>query len=388
MNVLVTGASGFVGRHLVERLAADGAQVRALVRPGTNPAWLEALGAQVRRGDIGDAHSVQRVAEECQVVFHLAAKTEALGPLSRHDVQVANVQGTENVVRAALRAGVQRFVFCSSVSVYGRIVRNRLIDERTETDPDSPYGESKRLGEQLVLAAREREGLPGVVARLSTVWGPGTTSWLGLFRTIAAGHFRVIGDGANHHHIADVVDVIEGLLLCASVKGVEGRTYILAGREAVPLNTLVDIIGAEVGATGVRRICRPPRCTSIGFSTGLPWPGWAANCHEPTAWPFFSATGRSTSPERATNSGIPRGSTCGPPFDAWPTGFETRGICRGEAGAHRMRLGHRDLALACSAGAAGGRSRGRGRPRSPSFAPCGAALSHSASLCRSSSCPR
>lgn len=250
--MLVTGASGFVGRHLVERLAADGAHVRALVRPGTNPAWLEALGAQIRRGDIGDAHSVERVAEECQVVFHLAAKTEALGLLSRHDVQVANVQGTENVVRAALRAGVQRFVFCSSVSVYGRIARNRLIDERTETDPDSPYGESKRLGEQLILAAREREGLPGVVARLSTVWGPGTTSWLGLFRTIAAGHFRVIGDGTNHHHIADVADVIEGLLLCASVKGVEGRTYILAGRESVPLNTLVDIIGAEVGATGVR----------------------------------------------------------------------------------------------------------------------------------------
>jgi nucleoside-diphosphate-sugar epimerase len=62
----------------------------------------------------------------------------------------------------------------------------------------------------------------------------------------------VIGPGTNHHHIADVADIIEGLRLCASVKGVEGRTYILAGRESVPLNTLIDIIAAEVGAPGVR----------------------------------------------------------------------------------------------------------------------------------------
>ena len=118
------------------------------------------------------------------------------------------------------------------------MAKNRLIDENTETNPDSPYGESKVLGEQIVLSARQREGLPVVVARISTVWGPGTTSWLGLFRSIASGQFRLIGAGTNYHHIADVSDVVEGLRLCASVKGIEGRTFILSGSEAVQLRGL------------------------------------------------------------------------------------------------------------------------------------------------------
>jgi len=249
MNVLVTGATGFIGRPLVERLTDDGHHVRALVRPQTSAKWLDPLGVKVVRGDIGDASAVERVVGKCEIVFHLAAKTEAAGLLSRQDVQVANIQGAENVARAAVRAGVERLVFCSSVAVYGRIAKNQLIDEDTEINPDSPYGESKVLGEQVVLSARQRSGLPVVVARISTVWGPGTTSWLGLFRSIASGHFRPIGKGTNHHHVADVSDVVEGLLLCGFVKGIEGRTYILAGSESMQLRELVKMIGEEVGVT-------------------------------------------------------------------------------------------------------------------------------------------
>jgi nucleoside-diphosphate-sugar epimerase len=180
-------------------------------------------------------------------VFHLAAKTEADGLLSRQDVHVTNIEGTENVARAAVRAGVERLISCSSVAVYGRIAKHRLITEDTETNPDSPYGQSKVRGEQVVLSARQRSGLPVVVARISTVWGPGTASWLGLFRSIASGHFRLIGKGTNYHHVADVSDVVGGLLLCGSMKGIEGRTYILAGSESIQLRELVKMIGEELG---------------------------------------------------------------------------------------------------------------------------------------------
>lgn len=248
MNVLVTGATGFIGRHLVEWLAHEGGHVKALVRPEANTSWLNALGVEIVRGDLCDAKAVERAAENCQVVYHLAAKTEALSLLSRKDVQMANVQGTDNVARAVVRAGVERLVFCSSVAVYGRIVKNQMIDENTQTNPDSPYGESKLIGERVVLS-RERDGLPAVVARISTVWGPGTSSWLGLFRSIASGRFRLIGAGHNHHHLADVSDIVDGIILCGSVKGVEGRTYILAGSESVQLRELVEMIGEEVGVT-------------------------------------------------------------------------------------------------------------------------------------------
>ncbi len=245
----MTGATGFIGRHLVERLTTAREHVRAFVRPTTNAAWLDSLGVETVRGDIGDARAIERAADKCEIVFHLAAKTEAAGLLSRQDVQVVNIQGTENVARAVVRAGVERLVSCSSVAVYGRIAKNQLIDEHTATNPDSPYGESKVRGEQIVLSARQRNGLPVVVARISTVWGPGTTSWLGLFRSIASGHFRLIGKGTNHHHIVDVSDVVEGLLFCGSVKGAEGRTYILSGSESMPLRELVKMIGEEVGVT-------------------------------------------------------------------------------------------------------------------------------------------
>ncbi|ULA64041.1 MAG: Putative NAD-dependent epimerase/dehydratase [Nitrospira sp.] len=246
MAILVTGATGFIGRHLVERLVAAGEQVRALVRPSAPAAWLDTLGVEVLRGDIGDAGAVERAADKRKIVFHLAAKTESVGLLSKHDVQMANIRGAENVTRAALRAGIERLVFCSSVAVYGRIVPHRLIEESTATDPDSPYGESKVLGERVVLSAWQRDGLPVVVARISTVWGPGTTSWLGLFQSIAAGRFRLIGEGANYHHIADVSDIVKGLCLCGFVKGVEGRTYILSGSEPVQLKRLIEMIGEEV----------------------------------------------------------------------------------------------------------------------------------------------
>jgi nucleoside-diphosphate-sugar epimerase len=249
MRVLVTGATGFIGRHLIERLVAAREQVRTLVRSSANASWLEAMNVEVVRGDIGDACVVKHAAEKCEIIFHLAAKTEASGLLSRQEVRAANVQGTENIVRAALAGGVGRLVFCSSVAVYGRMTKNRRIDENTETNPDSPYGESKVLGEHILLSAWQREGLPVVVARLSTVWGPGTTSWLGLFRNIASRRFRLIGAGTNFHHIADVSDVVEGLRLCSSIKGIEGRTFILSGREAVQLRMLAEIIGEEVGTT-------------------------------------------------------------------------------------------------------------------------------------------
>ena len=246
--------------------------MKALVTSSADAAWLEALGVEVVRGDIGDAYAVQRAADECGIIFHLAAKTEAAGLLSQQEVRVANVRGTENIARAALRASVGRLVFCSSVAVYGRMAKNRLIDENTETDPDSPYGGSKVLGEQIVLSARQREGLPVVVARLSTVWGPGSTSWLGLFRSIVSGQFRLVGAGTNFHHIADLSDVVEGLRLCASTKGIEGRTFILSGDEAVQLRRLVEMIGEEVGATRFSTLSWPLRSMCTGCSTGWPSP--------------------------------------------------------------------------------------------------------------------
>lgn len=247
MNVLVTGATGFIGRHLIERLIAESVHVRILAWPKEDTSMFDRLGVEVFRGDVLDYGSVQQAASNCQRIFHLAARTEASGP-SRKDLEEVNVQGTANVARAALVAGASRLVFCTSGAVFGRAIKNRSISEATTPIPDSPYGQSKFIAEQALLSNHRRDGLSVVLARTSAVLGPGAMSWLNLFRTIAAGQFRLIGEGDNHHHVADIADIVDGLVRCGSAAGIEGRTYILAGAESIRLRDLVQTIGEAVGA--------------------------------------------------------------------------------------------------------------------------------------------
>jgi nucleoside-diphosphate-sugar epimerase len=250
MNVLVTGATGFIGRHLVQRLTADRNRVRALALPNEDTSTIDRLGVEIVRGDVCDYESVKRAAVNCERIFHLAARTESSGP-SRKDFKEVNVQGTENVARAAIAAGAGRIVFCSSGALYGRDLKNRAINEETIPVPDSTYGQSKFLAEQVLLTHHRRDGLSVVLARTSAVLGPGAMSWLNLFRTIAAGRFRLIGDGHNYHHVADISDIIEGLALCGSVIGIEGKTFILSGASPVRLVDLVQTIVEELRAPGL-----------------------------------------------------------------------------------------------------------------------------------------
>jgi nucleoside-diphosphate-sugar epimerase len=252
MHVLVTGATGFIGRHLIDRLFQENFRIRALVHPEEERTFPEMAGIEIIHGDICDYPSLERAARHCQLIYHLAGKTEA-NTSSTQSFEEVNVQGTANVARAALHAGVQRLVFSSSGALYGRTITNRDITESTLPTPDSPYGQSKFLAERMLLSHHQCDGLPVVVARLSAVFGPGALNWLNLFQTIASGEFRLLGDGRNYHHTADVSDIVEGLALCGSIKEIEGRIYLLAGSEPVQLVELIHYICEEIG------ISHPPK---------------------------------------------------------------------------------------------------------------------------------
>jgi dihydroflavonol-4-reductase len=137
MTTLVTGATGFIGRHLVERLRAGGCSVRALVRPGSAASALHDMGVRICPGDLRDPASVERAVSGCRQVFHLAAVIHGPGA-TRSRLRQVNVEGTENVARCCRKAGVERLVVTSSVAVYGRGQRNRAIDERTPPAPTPP----------------------------------------------------------------------------------------------------------------------------------------------------------------------------------------------------------------------------------------------------------
>lgn len=252
MTILVTGATGFVGRHLVKQLCGGKEPVRTLVSPGGDAAAMEAMGAEVCSGDLTDADSVDRAIRGTRQVFHLGAVIHGANA-TPSNLRRINVEGAEQVGRASLKAGVERLIYTSTVSVYGRCIRDHAISERTPTNPDSLYGASKLEAERRLLSLSAGEGLPLVIARLSTVFGPGARDWAGLFRVIASGRFQIMGAGSGHHHPVDVLDVVDGLLLCASISGIEGNMYLLAGPASLPLRQLVTLIAESVGAPAPAR---------------------------------------------------------------------------------------------------------------------------------------
>ncbi|HUP00587.1 MAG TPA: NAD-dependent epimerase/dehydratase family protein [Gemmatimonadota bacterium] len=243
MRVLVTGATGFVGRRLSESLVEKGYRVKALARASSDVSFLKSRGVEILYGDIRDLAAVRKAVRGCEQVYHLAASTSWPRRPAKREFHAVNVEGTANVSRAALEAGAVRLVYTSSVGVYGTY--RSPVDESTGVRPDSFYRESKLAGEDLVLASY-RMGLPVVIARLATVFGPGSLRWLGLSRAIAAGRFRFIGSGENHVHDVYISDVVEGLHRCAETRRIAGRCYILAGKEPVMLKELVAAIAREL----------------------------------------------------------------------------------------------------------------------------------------------
>lgn len=245
MSVLVTGATGFVGSHLIRALSGSAAPVRALVRPGTDAAPLEAAGVEVVRGDLRDPEASRRAARECRIIYHAAAITSHHSASARA-IHETNVDGTSHLAEAALDAGVERLVYCSAVKVYG-VSREGAIGEDSLRAPASPYARSKAHAEDLLFELAERRCLPVVVARLGGMFGPGAVGWLGLFRSIAKGSFRMLGRGDGIYQAGDVADVVAGLVRCGEVQGIEGRVYHLTGAEPVRLAEIVSMIADAVG---------------------------------------------------------------------------------------------------------------------------------------------
>lgn len=248
MEVLVTGAAGFIGRNLVLHLLSKGYRVRAFVLPGDCSTWQQEPRVQAIEGDIRDFARVKTAVSGVRQVYHLAALTspDPHEPEALHDI---NVTGTRNVARAALECGVDRLVYTSSVAVHGRRIRRHDMDENSPARPDSAYARSKLQSEQLLNSMHSSDGLPVVIARTSNVFGPGVLDWLNFFQVIQAGQFRFIGAGQGLMHFTAAEDLCEGLWLCGTRPGVEGNTYILTGGESIRLREWIEMIRSEVGGT-------------------------------------------------------------------------------------------------------------------------------------------
>ncbi len=249
MKVIVTGATGFVGGHLVEKLVKEGYEVRALAHSDkSNTSVLKSLDVEIVYGDVLDSDAMEKAIQGCQQVYHLVVLRPRYRLPKRHiveQVRQTNIQGTENVARAALKANVERLVYTSSVGVYG-FITNSPVDETTKPNPNNLRRECKWVAEQVMLSYHQKHDLPVVIARLTGVLGARTSNWLKLFKDIANQNFRMIGSGENYEHPTCVADIVEGIKLCGRVKDIEGEVYNIASEQPIKVKDLVSLIAEEL----------------------------------------------------------------------------------------------------------------------------------------------
>jgi nucleoside-diphosphate-sugar epimerase len=261
LKIAVTGATGFVGSHLIDRLIAEGHDAVALARPTSDIRALSSRGISIVTGDVTDVEAVKRVVSECEVVINLA-RSKAHGKRPRHEVKAVNVDGARNVAREAARTGAE-LIHASSTAVYGSRIPNIPVGENSPVNPDSVYAKSKLEGETTVTA----EFSKAKILRISAVLGPRCMSWLGLFRSARDGTLRTVGDASNVHHPVDVSDVVDAILLCIAHPQSAG-VYNVAGPAPLSMREMVMLMARASGVEPRPRVT-PAALVSAYSAAGL-----------------------------------------------------------------------------------------------------------------------
>lgn len=245
--ILVTGATGHIGNVVVRELLVRGQKVRAMAMPGENLKALEGLNVEIVEANILDPQSLQKVFKGVSMVYHLAGMISIM-PGEYETMRRVNVDGTKNVIAAALKAHVKRLVYTSSIHALRRIPEGTVVDESVDFDPDNCMGDYDRTKAAASLAVLEavKHGLDAVIVCPTGVIGPYDyrKSELGsllLEWTRHTPHF--LTEGA--YDFVDVRDVARGHIL-AGERGRKGEIYILSGERL----DLVELHGMVNDTTG------------------------------------------------------------------------------------------------------------------------------------------
>jgi nucleoside-diphosphate-sugar epimerase len=250
LNVLITGGTGFIGSRLALKFAEGGHSVRVLGQENTqaessNANFIKGRGIEVRLGNVLNLDEVGDSVKNIDLVFHLAAAQHESNVPDQYFWDV-NVTGTKNLLDACIAARVKRFVYGSTIGVYGSGGEG-VLDEETPACPDNIYGVTKLEAERLVQSYMGQ--LSSVIIRISETYGPGDWRLLKLFKAVGDRTFIMIGDGNNLHHPIFIDDLTEGLWLSARSEAASGKAIILAGREPLTTKEMVSVIADQLGVS-------------------------------------------------------------------------------------------------------------------------------------------
>lgn len=252
-TVLVTGATGFVGSHLTEKLIRSGVNVRCLVRDPGRLRWLSGLNVSTVTGDCTESRVLDRAVEGTSIVYHLAGLTKARYAREYYEV---NHQGTANLLRACERSApaLRKFVLVSSLAAAGPGREGQPKTEHAEPAPVSDYGRSKLLAEQETLRFRDR--FPVVILRPSAVYGPRDRDMFELFLWAKRGLTLEIAGGERFLNPCFVGDLVEAVLLAGSRDVASGSIYHIAEDHAYSWRAFREIL-LRTGTLQARNIVVP-----------------------------------------------------------------------------------------------------------------------------------
>jgi nucleoside-diphosphate-sugar epimerase len=248
MRVLLTGATGFIGRRLVRNLSKKRHKIRCLVRDTGKAEDLKRMGVELWTGDVTDKKTLKGITEDIDVVFHLAAVGDINATANRYfeKYRTVNVKGTRNLLEECTIHKIKKFVHFSSVAAMGNLKKEGPIDEGDKCEPKTPYEVSKYESERVCLSFWKSHKVPVIILRPTMVYGKGERKEANkIEKSVRLGLVPIMGNGENLISMVNVDDVVRAAIL-ASKKGKPGEAYIING-EQYTWNDLVGMIAKKMG---------------------------------------------------------------------------------------------------------------------------------------------
>ncbi|MHA1799396.1 MAG: NAD-dependent epimerase/dehydratase family protein [Candidatus Helarchaeota archaeon] len=242
MKFLITGANGFIGSNLVDKLIDEHHEVRALILRGTDESNLNKNKDKIEKvyGDVTDIDSIKDLFDGVDIVIHLAARVNDWGP--KKLFMKINFQGSKNVLDAAVAAGVKRFIFMSSLTVHG-FKEFQDADENTPYDPCNAYAESKKAVEDLLNQYFNENKIETVIVRPGfVIFGPRDVlfSFEAYDRICKNGSFPCVNHGKAISCYSYVENLVDGLILVSTHPNAAGKTYIISDGPIISFKELMD----------------------------------------------------------------------------------------------------------------------------------------------------
>ena len=262
---LITGATGFIGGHLAQRLVQEGYQVRCLVRATSDTSLVDKLDVEIAVGDLTRARSLARAAEGCRYVFHCGARVSDWA--TTKEIARVNVQGTRNLLEACVDASVQRVIHFSTTDIYGYPGRAAIDETYVATRFRNWYAQTKLAAEAEVRRVEKAHELDAVILRPATVYGPRSTAVIGeIARAMRDGNMLLIDGGRAIAGLCYVENLVDAAVLALRHDAAPGQAFNVSDGLDITWKEFTDGLAKGIGCPQVRWSLPHWMANGIGFS--------------------------------------------------------------------------------------------------------------------------